>query len=662
MKLRLKLAWLIKGPFITAGLDPKVGLDSTFRRSSDGALSVSKHHVKGKVRAAARDVVDVFGIDPSHLLWWLGGAGSEPNEEGGNRTRSESWPESVFFSDLRAFEDSGGGPEGDWAPPWRNEVGDEETVLPRGLTTFPGDETYTRICRTAIESGRAKDQSLRSVEVQPRGQELWWCGQVEAWDSELSRLRAFRAVITAAAKSIEAFGADKGVGYGRVKSCLVVDEEGVSKELGEDLRLERVAGTVEAPPARRKAVSSPSLSIAPHSEMLWFDVDLVPLEPLFIGAVKRPLSNFIPCLEYIPGSVVRGALAAAMNRDAGQPVDTPIDDQNVAVCKAREPLSVQFTNLQASHMYISHQRADEWRRTIPVPISAFSKDKSVNQVWDAALVDPQKLRDGCLPSFRPDCDRLSSWVAEWGTAGIPLDGVDVPIQRDIRSAIDGRTYGPASAQLFANEQIAEGVRWGDNVRRTRFKGRIGVPGLEAQRDTIKQHVTELLKMARLGRSSSAVAARVTNACPAVRHEMKERLKQWGDRKIVLTLLSDTLLQLSGIDARTDMVQAYHEAWKKVGLPVRLERVFAQQALRNVGVPREPPYRSFLVTVAGSVFVLGVTGKDAAANEPLLTWLESLECSGVPVRLETWQTCPYIPQNGYGEVAVCHPWHRDRSPQ
>ena len=163
---------------------------------------------------------------------------------------------------------------------------------------------------------------------------------------------------------------------------------------------------------------------------------------------------------------------------------------------------------------------------------------------------------------------------------------------------------------------------------------------------------------------------------------------------IVTLATDALLldieQLAGA-GQTELRQAYEIAWKEIGKwaleavrkcgpkpcesPIRLQHYFSQEKLvggdylhrRFRGA--DETYAPYLITGAGSVFVLSSKPDDADAVKDLFY---NLLRSGLPLRKWAqdkfkrngksgehhsggyWENCPFIPQNGYGEIVVNHP--------
>ena len=129
------------------------------------------------------------------------------------------------------------------------------------------------------------------------------------------------------------------------------------------------------------------------------------------------------------------------------------------------------------------------------------------------------------------------------------------------------------------------------------------------------------------------------------------------------MTNPAILEQDGADPLRD---AYHDFWREVSQgSLTLERFFARQSLHGGYVSRRANHRHyepFLLTDRGSVFVLTI--EDEVKARPLLdTWNvqglptpEWVSRRYTPNGAALWQRCPYLPQNGFGEIEIdleCH---------
>jgi hypothetical protein len=144
----------------------------------------------------------------------------------------------------------------------------------------------------------------------------------------------------------------------------------------------------------------------------------------------------------------------------------------------------------------------------------------------------------------------------------------------------------------------------------------------------------------------------------------------GDR-FPLLLVTDALLfttadiaDRSDVDLAALYASAFNSLQQTLDRPdaLRYQHHFATQRLagggwlhQRYGVFRErPAYQPFVLTEAGSVFVFEVGDDVHAARQVLTHWQRhglALPATVVQAHGSSWRDHPYLPQNGYGEIAV-----------
>lgn len=666
-RLIIDVAWNIDGPFSTAGGDVYGVFDRCFHRAAGHWLSVSKTHVKGKLREGAQHLADVYEVHPSVVEWWLGAG----NEKGNQAER-------LFVSDLRPDTSN---------QHRRTDLDAGKVDAPSTLDLGPLYERFTEISgagasaakttqaqRTAIgEAGTAAAHTLRIEEIQPRGLSLWWKGRIETAGPS-DQLQAVAALICSAGRCISQFGGDKGVGYGKVRAfeaSLWIDGNPQQTR-----QLKEVVSTLAArkdgrpsPHSRTGEAVRPNVADAPRTVGL----ELIPIEPVYVAGVKRPQSHFNEGLDYFSGSVLKGAVAAAMNLAVGVQLDAPICAANTGVHERWPELATHFESVRFLHGMpggpLDPSAEGSRRRSFRVPLSAFATNKRGEHVSDAAL---DSIPTSTLPYFAPDCDDLTAYIRECGLAGTRIEAVRVARSVVSRTGIDPKKLRAANEMLFGYSEIAEVVKSDTGIpTRQSFLTKVTLPddgnGLAAK---LWQQLSDILPHLRLGKTNAAVAVRSWSSSAT---SLEERIRSFDNAPIVLTLMSDTLLPFGEhrIDASTSMTTLYDEAWRRIlkhrgydhpsNAPL-IRDVFARQNLRGGWAGRRgrpSSYRCFHMTEAGSAFVTSVAANQC--SDELRQALESLEIRGIPI-LEpnvNWENCTYMPENGFGEVAVCHPWHRER---
>lgn len=145
-------------------------------------------------------------------------------------------------------------------------------------------------------------------------------------------------------------------------------------------------------------------------------------------------------------------------------------------------------------------------------------------------------------------------------------------------------------------------------------------------------------------------------------------------KLILVLQTPALLvdprfqgvegvALSGALSAVDMLALYQAAWSEIsGGSLELSHHFATQSLSGGNYlyhqfqkkkGSNTPYDPFLLTDAGSVFVFDVKHAENA-KQKLEYWLNGgLDLPGWAKNRfgDIWKHNPYLPQNGFGEIAV-----------
>jgi hypothetical protein len=638
-RLVVDVNWQIEGPFLVGSGDVHGGLDIAFHRAAGRLLSVPKSHVKGKLLEAVRHLAGLYDLGKA-LSWWLGS--EEPTGYS---------PERVYVSALRPKKEGG-----DW------------TTGPKGREYFPGhNRGKDRAARTAIgDDGTALDGSLRTEEIQPHGLKLWWEGRLETADSNLDVLKNLAIVLCQAGRLIEAFGSDKNVGYGVVR-----DFQASAKVDGQPVTLgqinEETCAKLKQVPAewQAKAIPDGLKGVVAGGKVVAKPLGITPSEPVFVAGVKLPGSNFESGLDFVPGSAVKGALAAAMNLAVGAPLGEPIHQDREELLSLWPDLSKHFSQLRFLHAYPGQADGQSVRRAFRVPLSAYAKGKSANDgVWDAALTGPHVK----LPSFSSDCERLAAFTTD---AEGPFAVREVARTLVMRTQIDTNWLRAQDERLFGYQEIAE---FDPDGKPPLFVTQAYVPDDgQGLADRTWKQTQSLLEVMRLGKTNAASSV---SYGPVSASPIAKRIEAFGDWPLVITVNSDSLVWFSADDLNKvtsdfGMRELYEKYWRAalstLGHETNgdlLRDVFAAQQLRGgwVGQRGGKGYRTFYLTLAGSVFVTNIRASDAAKDKKLMAALGLLEERGLPIPTEAgldWTNCLFVPENGYGEVTVCHPWHVKR---
>jgi hypothetical protein len=263
----------------------------------------------------------------------------------------------------------------------------------------------------------------------------------------------------------------------------------------------------------------------------------------------------------------------------------------------------------------------------------------------------------------------------------PFEGRSAPVEIFVtRSEIDDLSQRTAEGQLFTYKFYAphdlaqQPIEWICNADFAAIED-TALRQVVCQQfaSAVQQHLHRLGKLGRMVQvavhAGPALAAAPCGACVQ-------------DGLALVTLQSDAVMLdpevVRALAAGSDLQQAYAAYWNNLsGGSLELADFFAQQGFeggylyhRRIGAAERlvhpNRYRPYYLTLAGSVFKLRVVDEALAT-----TCLTRLLAGGLPLppwaiaeygqyERDFWENCPFVPENGYGEIAVnlaCHWDHR-----
>jgi hypothetical protein len=365
----------------------------------------------------------------------------------------------------------------------------------------------------------------------------------------------------------------------------------------------------------------------------------------------RADDNLFESEVVIPGGVLKGALAATWRRqlglDPGERAEiTPDMD------RARATLAGHFEHVRVGHA--TPVKDGQATRPVAVPwslVAAKAADGSI-ALHDVARCPGPGLLQGRAPAFQID------WKTKaWDQAHALVGWAEPARELRVRTKIDGQTRRAADGQLFAYEMVVPtGFTWHARVD-------LGAITDDAERSQAARELIDLLRAGLVGLGKTKVSADVSVGLALPDHVASDELRP----PYVVSLQTATLLcdgrRLNETSAAADLHGLYAEAWHDVsGGTLTLTRYFARQRLAggrylHHRFRASENYHPLLLTEPGSVFVLEpVLGMETDAAR----WLTEALTRGVPLpswaRTDsgqpwTWRECPYVPENGFGELRV-----------
>lgn len=211
--------------------------------------------------------------------------------------------------------------------------------------------TLTRV-KMDTQTGTAKENALVTIEHLNRPASLSvWTGTL-SFVTDGEDAEGIRETVLRGLKWITNFGAIKGNGHGRL--------ERVTVELQKDTTLP----VVHLPDVQTSVLT------------LQFEFH----DPVFIGGIARG-SNFKASQEIIPGAVLKGAFARFLNELCGADDTAEITMENTSVKNTFPHLTRHFSRIRFSHAFPVHVTAQ--RRPVAIPFSTVQDAEE--HLWDLAL-------------------------------------------------------------------------------------------------------------------------------------------------------------------------------------------------------------------------------------------------------------------------------------
>ncbi len=601
-KHEITVRLFVRGPFMTSsGTDAVRGIDRIFSQDHTGQPILNSSHIKGKVREAIVELCET-GL-----------------------TEFNDFSIDFYFG----IEDQERG---------HLQFGDFELVQCE-------KSKLDYITRISIETktGAAKESNLQIIEnIFAQNAISEWRGTVSFYaENEAERQNILQA-LQLGFKWITALGGIKGSGFGRLERVQFSDQEVQRKSLADNL------------PAK------------PESIALAFEFD----DDLFIGGITRG-SNFKESMRIIPGATIKGSLARHLNAMCDESDwSTPIDLQNRRVAAQFPVLAEHFSKIVFTHALPAPP--DSQKRPVTVPFTTLELEKG--KFGDVALVrEPVLTSAGNAPLFQidwKDAHVLDSAFG-WGRCEI-FNKTRTAIHRLSQTAAENRLYTFQYISPFEATNAENGtrkkLRWLAEIRLP--KGPAGHLLDDATRDSLVEELKRALNYQWnvLGKRDSHFRLAAQPGpweCAISQHAQGEIVNGTA----IVTLQTDALLfdgrALAG-QAQIDLHRVYAEYWQHATQSTcTLEDFFARQKMlggyQAMRFPTGNSYYPYILTEAGSVFILKVS-EEAKARKIL----QCLQWNGLPLPKsilrktsqpqEAWRYCPFVPENGFGEVMINLDWH------
>ncbi|MBI1763956.1 MAG: hypothetical protein HYR56_21230 [Acidobacteria bacterium] len=476
------------------------------------------------------------------------------------------------------------------------------------------DQTRYRISIEA-ESGAVKKGFYQVLDAPYQvGAAVTFSGAVRFSAADTNTADQIRQQVEIGLRWITSFGAERSVGFGRLLN-------------------------VKVSPLQ-KAATVAKTTMATGADVL--SLKLSPSAPFCI-ARRRIDPNLFESDSILPGAAIKGSLASTWLALLGQPMQGTIDTNTDPV---RPELCRHFEKVRFTHAFPVEK--GHTARAVTAPLSTVKAGKKVYDVARSAA--PLLLQDEnnelVAPEFAIDWKTNNDVQQKFGW-------VEPGRELRVRTAIDSNRRKAKDEQLFAYEKVVP--------HKTDWFCQIDL-GAVPQHDQskVEAQLLDLLSngIGAIGKTKAHVAVEVLTSPLATMHVSQNTSRNgvW-----IVTLQTPALLCDQDSILQSNLYTAYQAAWAQLsGNTLQLAQFFAQQSLAGGQYlwhrfQAGKPYSPWLLTDPGSVFVLQATpGLSSDAQTCIDQWL----AHGLPLpewAVERygnhWTTCPFLPEGGYGEIAV-----------
>ncbi len=388
-----------------------------------------------------------------------------------------------------------------------------------------------------------------------------------------------------------------------------------------------------------------------------YDFIISPESPFCISEHHIAGNNLFNSSNFIPGGVIKGTLAnlwtTLFNKKI---VDKNLDSK-------RQELGEYFDKIKFTHAFPGYSQI---RPTI-APLSLVKAD----DFYDVALCDGAGLINGEAPAFAVDW-KGKDYAKVDEMFGMPY----VKRELRVRTKINSEKRRSDDEQLFAYEMVVptEYIAWYGSLDLSELP--------EDERTQVIEQLQSLIAQGLIGLGKTKTYAEIellesNSITPCHCSNIDLRDGVWILSLQTSALLCNPDLLISEKNSHS-LHQAYATVFQEMSdNSLEMRRFFATQSMAGgfylwKRFQEADNYQPYLLTNQGSVFVLQPKdGQETTAKKfiekwsktglPLPNWaIEKYKRDGK--NGDHWSNCSYIPQNGYGEIAVNLSVHWDNKPK
>ena len=623
---RLKISLTVRGPFLTQSSAPlDYGIDTALARNKDNIPYVPGTLLIGKLREAWLELSEL-GIFKPNITSWLGEK-SDPSSQDSLESTVLPKPKRLYINDL---------------------------VL---IDTKEKQEVNYRIRLDPKRGSVEKGAYLVTERPFAPGDEMTFQGTARFLARDETVVKNLTRHLEIGLKWISQLGAYRTIGFGEL--------------IGVNIEAETV-----------KSVEKTEKLLPDDT----YDIIICPESSFCISEHHIAGNNLFNSSNVIPGGVIKGTLATLWTTLLGKEnaiVDKDLDSERQELCN-------YFDKIRMTHAFPGYQQI----RPIKNPLSLVKVgSKKYERLYDVVLCkepglithlykDEKSEATNSAPDFSIDW-KNSTFYEETDNGEFHKRDVktemgwrDVKRELRVRTKINSEKRRSEDEQLFAYEMVVptDDIAW---------YGRLDLSDVpEDKRPQVVEQLQSLVAQGLIGLSKTKAYAQIellpsNSILPCHTSNLDMRDGVW-----ILTLQTPALLcnPDSLMATKNSPHDTLHQAYATVfeamsDNSLELVRFFATQSLAGgfylwKRFQTSYNYQPYLLTNEGSVFVLQPKPESTAKK-----FIEKWAKTGLPLPIwaiekykrgnkdgNHWSNCPYIPQNGYGEIAVNLSIHWDRHPK
>jgi len=605
--IKLPVNLTIRGPVLTAGFTYAYwGVDITFYRDWKHRLALPASLVRGKLREAM-----LMAKDENHVSNWFGNASKDDEDK-----ISSYIPK---YGRIKV-----------------NDFIHEKTDNDKG--------NYQTRIRIEPQTGIADRGGLYIKEAPfPSGQETLWKGSVEFFAKE-NKENALLDEIKQAFLFITSIGAEKTIGFGQMLK-------------------------VEFAEAVFKRETQRTLALITHCNGM--KLAIKPLEPFLIGGIRKS-ENIISSENIIPGSVLKGALAVGLNRISGsENITKKIDKNRNGLKNDYDLLAKHFSKIRFLHAKPS---LCKYKRSKTIPLSGVTYG---GKYKDIAFEDSRDIyAEATNPvTFQIDWKKsVKNLPPEYEMPAPEYHPVTrTAIEKEARIADEGNLYSwymlkpKVKIKHTSNMQKSQQVYWNSEIIIPEFVEK-------EKKELLLKQINKALQKALnyIGKRQSAIDIE-TEPLTKNRADMEKINQQFA----IVLQTSSIMLDPQDLAKHSDeksifdenqiLKKLYRDYWDHVfNGSVSMKNFFATQELQGgyLGMRFfKNHYHPFYLTSQGSTFVFSISDvADENEKSTINKIINKLTTKGLDLPTwakkyygeNPWQLCPFVPENGYGEIRIQRP--------